>query len=156
MNGRSRTTYRPTVTPKGSTHVDTAFTDTTSSISRTVAGKVAVAAAARQRVPLRQIVTVPRRQVVVAPHTHTAPVASAARILARASAARPVRGRILEHSFHLVAIDVERDAVRAREVLRAGQAAPGHVFNLGHGVLPSTNPDMLARLTDLVHSESAR
>jgi hypothetical protein len=41
---RSRTTYRPTVTPEGSTHVDTAFTGTTSSIYRTAAGKVAVVA----------------------------------------------------------------------------------------------------------------
>jgi len=47
---RSRTTYRPTTTPEGSTHVvDTAFTDTTSSISSTAARKVAVAAAARHR-----------------------------------------------------------------------------------------------------------
>jgi hypothetical protein len=39
---RSRTTtYRPTVTPEGSTHVEM-FTGTTSSVSRTVAGKVAV------------------------------------------------------------------------------------------------------------------
>jgi uroporphyrinogen decarboxylase len=45
---------------------------------------------------------------------------------------------------------------RAREVLRRGRSAPGHVFNLGHGVLPGTNPDVLARLTDLVHEESAR
>jgi uroporphyrinogen decarboxylase len=46
---------------------------------------------------------------------------------------------------------------RAREVLRAGAAASsGHVFNLGHGVMPSANPDVLARLTDLVHSASAR
>jgi len=30
------------------------------------------------------------------------------------------------------------------------------VFNLGHGVLPDTDPDVLARLTDLVHAESAR
>jgi uroporphyrinogen decarboxylase len=45
---------------------------------------------------------------------------------------------------------------RAREVLRQGRAAGAHVFNLGHGVLPSTNPDMLARLTELVHTESAR
>jgi uroporphyrinogen decarboxylase len=44
---------------------------------------------------------------------------------------------------------------RAREVLRQGRGASGHVFNLGHGVLPATNPDMLARLTDLVHTESA-
>jgi len=46
---RSRTTYRPTVTPQGSTHVDTASTDTTSSTAGTAAGKVAAAAAARQR-----------------------------------------------------------------------------------------------------------
>ncbi len=46
---RSRTTYRPTVTPEGSTHVDTAFTGTTSSISRAAAGKVAAVALARQR-----------------------------------------------------------------------------------------------------------
>ena len=46
---RSRTTYRPTVTPEGSTHVDT-FTGTTSSVSRTASGKVAVVAVVRQRV----------------------------------------------------------------------------------------------------------
>jgi hypothetical protein len=46
---RSRTTYRPTVTPEGSTHVDT-FTGTTSSVSRTAAGKLAVVAVVRQRV----------------------------------------------------------------------------------------------------------
>jgi uroporphyrinogen decarboxylase len=40
---------------------------------------------------------------------------------------------------------------KAREVLRRGKAAEGHVFNLGHGVLPSTDPDQLRRLTDLVH-----
>jgi uroporphyrinogen decarboxylase len=45
---------------------------------------------------------------------------------------------------------------RAAEVLEAGQAAPGHIFNLGHGVLPSTDPDQLARLTDFVHERSAR
>jgi hypothetical protein len=46
---RSRTTYRPTATPEGSTHVDT-FTGTTSSISRTAARKVAVVAVIRQQV----------------------------------------------------------------------------------------------------------
>jgi uroporphyrinogen decarboxylase len=45
---------------------------------------------------------------------------------------------------------------RARDVLGRGRAAEGHVFNLGHGVLPDTNPDVLNRLTDLVHKESAR
>jgi uroporphyrinogen decarboxylase len=47
-------------------------------------------------------------------------------------------------------------AAKTREVLDAGRAAEGHVFNLGHGVLPATNPDVLARVVDLVHSESAR
>jgi uroporphyrinogen decarboxylase len=45
---------------------------------------------------------------------------------------------------------------RARDALGRGRAAEGHIFNLGHGVLPETNPDVLARLTDLVHTESAR
>ncbi len=50
LERRSRTTYRPTVTPEGSTHVDIAFTGTTSSFSRTASGKVAVAAVVRQQV----------------------------------------------------------------------------------------------------------
>ena len=44
---------------------------------------------------------------------------------------------------------------RAADVLEAGRAAPGHIFNLGHGVMPSTDPDQLARLTDFVHEQSA-
>ncbi len=45
---------------------------------------------------------------------------------------------------------------RALEVLARGRTAEGHIFNLGHGVLPETNPDMLARLTELVHVASAQ
>jgi uroporphyrinogen decarboxylase len=45
---------------------------------------------------------------------------------------------------------------RAAEVLDAGRAAPGHIFNLGHGVMPSTDPDQLTRLTEFVHEHSAR
>jgi uroporphyrinogen decarboxylase len=40
---------------------------------------------------------------------------------------------------------------QVHEVLRAGRAAEGHVFNLGHGVLPETDPDVLKRVVDLVH-----
>jgi uroporphyrinogen decarboxylase len=39
---------------------------------------------------------------------------------------------------------------RAGEIIEAGRAAKGHVFNLGHGVLPSTDPDQLKRLTEFV------
>jgi uroporphyrinogen decarboxylase len=39
-----------------------------------------------------------------------------------------------------------------REIVVAGRAAPGHIFNLGHGVLPETDPDVLTRLVELVHS----
>ncbi len=41
---------------------------------------------------------------------------------------------------------------RAAAVIDAGRAARGHIFNLGHGVIPSTDPDQLARLTDFVHA----
>jgi uroporphyrinogen decarboxylase len=44
---------------------------------------------------------------------------------------------------------VEREVHR---IIEEGRAAPGHVFNLGHGVLPATDPEMLARVTDTVHS----
>jgi len=43
---------------------------------------------------------------------------------------------------------------RTRQVLNQGRTAEGHIFNLGHGVLPETSPDVLARLTDLVHALS--
>jgi uroporphyrinogen decarboxylase len=46
-------------------------------------------------------------------------------------------------------------AERTRAILAAGRAAPGHIFNLGHGVIPETDPDVLARVVDLVHAESA-
>ncbi len=44
---------------------------------------------------------------------------------------------------------VERET---RRVLGEGRAARGHVFNLGHGVLPETDPDALTRLVDVVHA----
>jgi uroporphyrinogen decarboxylase len=44
-------------------------------------------------------------------------------------------------------------AERVREVIRSGAAAPGHIFNLGHGVPPGADPEVLARIVDLVHAE---
>lgn len=40
-----------------------------------------------------------------------------------------------------------------RAVLMANGGHPGHIFNLGHGVLPSSDPDVLADVVKLVHSE---
>lgn len=45
----------------------------------------------------------------------------------------------------------ERVEVGAREVLARADGRPGHIFNLGHGVLPGTDPDVLGRLVELVH-----
>jgi uroporphyrinogen decarboxylase len=45
---------------------------------------------------------------------------------------------------------------QVKRVLAQGRVAEGHVFNLGHGVLPETDPGVLARVTDMVHEESAR
>jgi uroporphyrinogen decarboxylase len=45
--------------------------------------------------------------------------------------------------------------VEVRRVLAEGAKAPGHVFNLGHGVLPETDPDVLTRVVSLVHRASA-
>ena len=39
-----------------------------------------------------------------------------------------------------------------RDVLRRGSGAPGHVVNLGHGVPPETDPAVLTRVVELVHS----
>ena len=41
---------------------------------------------------------------------------------------------------------------RAAQVIEAGRAAKGHIFNLGHGVIPSTDPDQLKALTEFVQS----
>ena len=47
----------------------------------------------------------------------------------------------------------EAAATEARAVLDANAGRPGHIFNLGHGVLPETDPAILERLVDLVHRE---
>jgi uroporphyrinogen decarboxylase len=44
-------------------------------------------------------------------------------------------------------------AEAVRDILARNDGRPGHVFNLGHGVLPQTDPDTLARIVELVHRE---
>ena len=44
-------------------------------------------------------------------------------------------------------------ADRTRDVLRRNAGRPGHIFNLGHGVLPELDPGVLKQVVDLVHEE---
>jgi uroporphyrinogen decarboxylase len=52
-----------------------------------------------------------------------------------------------------VTLTASWQAVRdeAETILRQAGARPGHIFNLGHGVLPSTDPDQITRLASFVH-----
>ena len=44
---------------------------------------------------------------------------------------------------------------RLQRVLDLAGGRPGHIFNLGHGVLPQTPVDNVARLVDFVHEATA-
>jgi uroporphyrinogen decarboxylase len=55
----------------------------------------------------------------------------------------------------LFAEDGELDR-RADQVLAEAGSGPGHIFNLGHGIEPTTDPQKLARLIDHVHRRTAR
>jgi uroporphyrinogen decarboxylase len=70
----------------------------------------------------------------------------------RAVGDRALQGN-LEPAVCLVPWDVV--ARRADDVLRRAGGRPGHVFNLGHGVLPGTDADTLARLAAHVHETTA-
>jgi uroporphyrinogen decarboxylase len=49
----------------------------------------------------------------------------------------------------------ERIEAATLDVLRRAGGRPGHVFNLGHGVLPETDPDVLGRVRALAHERTA-
>jgi uroporphyrinogen decarboxylase len=63
-------------------------------------------------------------------------------------------GRALQGNLDPAVLFAGADVVdrEVRRIVDEGRAAEGHVFNLGHGVLPETDPDSLARVVDLVHS----
>ena len=50
--------------------------------------------------------------------------------------------------------DAAAVARAATAVVRAAGTAPGHIFNLGHGIIPATPPENVAVLVDTVHRES--
>ncbi|WP_431780178.1 uroporphyrinogen decarboxylase [Streptomyces chumphonensis] len=67
-------------------------------------------------------------------------------------------GRAVQGNLDPAVLFAPREAVetQARSVLDAARDLPGHVFNLGHGVLPQTDPDALTRLVAYVHEQTAR
>jgi uroporphyrinogen decarboxylase len=71
----------------------------------------------------------------------------------RIGPARGVQGN-LDAARLLAGWEATRDG--ARTVLDEAAGRTGHVFNLGHGVLPQTDPDLLRRLVDFVHEQTAR
>jgi uroporphyrinogen decarboxylase len=74
------------------------------------------------------------------------------------AARRVGAGRALQGNLDPAVLFAPLPAVeeRTRQVLADARDLPGHVFNLGHGVLPTTDPDVLARVVELVHSETSR
>jgi uroporphyrinogen decarboxylase len=66
---------------------------------------------------------------------------------------RSIQGN-LDPGVMLAPFDVV--AREAHQVLAQAGGRPGHIFNLGHGVLPDTSSDHLRRLAELVHAETAR
>ncbi|MEV5985425.1 uroporphyrinogen decarboxylase [Streptomyces sp. NPDC052051] len=67
-------------------------------------------------------------------------------------------GKALQGNLDSAILFAPREVVeaKAREVLDDAAGLEGHVFNLGHGVMPNTDPDALTRLTEYVHTQTAR
>ena len=69
-------------------------------------------------------------------------------------AATRAPGKVLQGNLDPTVLLADPDLLEGevKAVVEAGRAAPAHVFNLGHGVLPSVDPGVLARVVDLVHA----
>ncbi len=68
----------------------------------------------------------------------------------RAGGTLPVQGNLDPAVLFADPASIEAEVLR---ILDEGRRAPGHVFNLGHGVLPDTDPDVLTRVVELVHAQ---
>ncbi|KAB7843576.1 uroporphyrinogen decarboxylase [Streptomyces mobaraensis] len=67
-------------------------------------------------------------------------------------------GKAIQGNLDPAVLFAPREAVEAKaaDVLEAARGLEGHVFNLGHGVLPTTDPAALTRLVEFVHERTAR
>ncbi len=66
---------------------------------------------------------------------------------------KAVQGNLDPAALFAAPEDLRRHAGR---VLDEAGGSPGHIFNLGHGIWPETDPDAVARLIDYVHERSSR
>ncbi|TCM38308.1 uroporphyrinogen decarboxylase [Kribbella sp. VKM Ac-2568] len=75
------------------------------------------------------------------------------RIAADGTPPKPVQGNLdpalLFAGWNAIEPEIDR-------ILHEGQAAPGHIFNLGHGVPPNADPEVLHKVVQAVHAKSAR
>jgi uroporphyrinogen decarboxylase len=67
----------------------------------------------------------------------------------RVGGTHPVQGNLDPAVLFADRTSIETEV---RRIVAEGRRAPGHLFNLGHGVLPETDPDVLTRVVELVHS----
>ena len=63
--------------------------------------------------------------------------------------------RVIQGNLDPCCLFMPRDELKNRvlAILQGGRAARAHIFNLGHGVLPETDPDVVKWVVDLVHGE---
>ncbi|WP_285835280.1 uroporphyrinogen decarboxylase family protein, partial [Staphylococcus aureus] len=61
---------------------------------------------------------------------------------------KPVQGNL---DPALLLADWSIIEARAKDIIDQGLEAKGHIFNLGHGVFPEVDPDVLKRLTAFIH-----
>jgi uroporphyrinogen decarboxylase len=68
-------------------------------------------------------------------------------------AARRIPDKALQGNLDPALLFADWPVVEAavRRIVSEGRAAPGHIFNLGHGVMPDTDPDVLARVVETLH-----
>jgi uroporphyrinogen decarboxylase len=66
--------------------------------------------------------------------------------------------RAVQGNLDPIVLCADRETVsrQAREVLEQAGGRPGHIFNLGHGIVPETPVDNVRCLVDFVHEQSAR
>jgi uroporphyrinogen decarboxylase len=70
------------------------------------------------------------------------------------AARRVGRGAVVQGNLDPALLLAEWPVIErsVRRIVAEGRAAAGHIFNLGHGVLPETDPAVLTRVVELVHS----